>query len=453
MTFKENTKTAIAKVLSDIIQCDGMVNQGEINYLRQVFRVLKINDSHLKKSGLMSLSEAVNILGFCGYAEKATLLYVIQQLTASDDNIDPSESLLLCAVLLSIDMELPETKGLKAHIVTIPNTGFDPRGTVIYVESIEHEETHHSIEKEHPSISMMLEQRGCHFCYLPHIIKDIQRKGHTFKQMLTYLEPLLSEEQLMLIENDLKSLNSSALSKEIFIHYLNDKGFHIDHPAFLFKIDNLKPNQYQDFLILDISGDPLQTLNSFFILNDTVMKIQPVVKDKNYQKRLKALTMSKDAHGTDAFLYTGFHKIIIDTLLKYHSDQRLSRLRISSNGHLFLVDRNEAEVKIQSIGRALYILYLRHEEGIALTNLIDYREELMGIYAMTSDYNDEKKLRTAVDNLVNSVGNTISPMISRIKRAFTALLGEQAKDYLIDGNIGEPKKIHLDRRMILDEFH
>lgn len=453
MTFKENAKTAIAKVLSDLIQSDGIVNQGEISYLRQVFKVLKINNSHLKKSSLLSLSEAVSILSNSGESEKALLLYVIQQLSASDNIIDPTESLLVSAILLSIGVRLPETEGITARIVTIPDIGFDPQGTVVYVESSEHVEVHHLIEKEHAAISKMLERQGHPFCYLPHVIQDIQKKKHTFKQILSYLEPLLSENQWSLIENDLITFNSSALSKEIFFNYLNDKGFHIDRPAFLFKIDSLRPNKSQDFLILNIHEDPLRTLEAFFTLNDTVMKIRPKREDKNYQKRLRALTMTEEAHGTEAFLYTGFHKIIIDTLLKYHSSQGLSRLRISSNGHLFLIDRNEAEVKIQSIGRALYILYLRHEEGIALTELTDYREELLGIYAMISDYNDEQKLRIAVDNLIDSVGNTLNPLLSRIKKAFTALLGEQAKDYLIEGLSGEAKKIHLDRRMVIDELH
>lgn len=453
MTFKENTKTAVAKILSDLIQSDGIVNQGEINYLRQTFKVLKISNSNLKKSSMMTLSEAVNLLAGCGRSEKAMLLHVIQQLSASDNHIDPNESLLVSALLLSIGVDIPAKKDLSAHIVTIPNSGFDTRGTVIFVESQEHQDLHEIIEKEHTDISLLLEQRGHSFFYLPLVVNDLQRKQQTFKQMLAYLEPLLSEDQLTLIEHDLKGFNSSSLSKEIFLNYLNDRGFHIKQPAFLFKIDSLRPGKHQDFLILDIGLDPLKTLEDFFALNDSVMKIQPMMTSKNDQKYLKLLTMDKGSHGAEEFQYTGFHKIIIDTLLKYHSTLGLSRLRVSPNGHLYLIDRNDAEVKIQSIGRALYILYLRHEEGIALTDLTDHREELMDIYAMTSDYGDEEKLKVAVDNLVNSVGNTINPMISRIKKALTALLGEQAKDYLIEGNSGEPKKIHLDRRMVIDEFH
>lgn len=453
MTFKENAKTAVAKVLSDLIQSDGIVNQGEIGYLKQVFKVLKINSSHLKKSGGMTLAEAVEVLKGCGPSEKAILLYTIQQLSTSDDQIDPSESLLVSALLLSLGVEVPEAQGLRARIVSIPGPGFDTHSTVVYVESGTHPKLHEVLERQHESLCQRLERQGWSFFYLPRVMGDLGRKQPTFKQMLTYLEPMLSEEQLQLITHDLKTFSSSDLSKELFLNYLNTRGFHIEQPAFLFKIDSLKPDRHQDFLMLDIADDPLKTMETFLFLNEHVMEIKPSVSEKDHQKYLGLLTMPREAHGPDAFQYTGFHKIIIDTLLKYHSEQGISRLRVSSDGHLFLVDRNNAEIKIHTLGRALYILYLRHEEGIALTELADYRDELMELYAMISDYGDEHRLRQTVDNLVNYIGNTMNPLFSRIKKSFTALLGEQAKDYLIEGPVGEKKKIQLDRKLVIDELH
>lgn len=453
MTFKENAKTAVAKVLSDLIQSDGIVNQGEINYLRQVFKSLKIHDSHLKTAGTLSLADAAEILRGCGDAEKRLLLYMIQQLSASDGEIAPTETLLVSALLLSIGVEVAEAQGLHARIVSIPGPGFDTRNTVVYVENGEHSQLHEVLGRQYDSLSHLLERQGWSFFYLPRVMEDLIQKQHTFKQMLTYLEPMLSEEQLQLIAHDLKTFNSSDLSKELFLNYLNAKGFNIERPAFLFKIDSLKPDRHQDFLMLDIADDPLNTLEAFLALNEHVMEIELKAPNKNFQKYLVSLTMPREAHGPDAFEYTGFHKIIIDTLLKYHSEQGISRLRISSDGHLFLVDRNDAEIKIHTLGRALYILYLRHEEGIALAELADYREELMDLYAMISDYGNENRLRQTVDNLVNYVGNTMNPLFSRIKKSFTALLGEQAKDYLIEGPVGEKKKIQLDRKLVIDELH
>ena len=433
MTFKENTKTAIAKVLSDLIQSDGIVNQGEIQYLHQAFKSMKVDNSHLKKSVGMTLADAVSILKSCGPAEKQTLQRHIERLSGADGDIDPSEALLIAALMLSIGIY--ETDTLQAELISIPDLAFDTRDTVIYVESTVEKKTHQAIAKAYDEISQLLEQRGLKFFYLPVFMKALKGKTHTLKQTLRYLEPLLSDEQMQLIEHDLKHIDTPMLSKEIFLNYLNSRGFNLDCPSFLFKIDSHKASQCQDFLLLHIDPQkPTTTLKKFFALND------------------RLLDLPKGAPVEDELEYTGLHKIVIDTILKYHYAEGLSRLLITEDGRLVLVDRNHTEVKIQALGRALYILFLRHDEGIALTELCDHRDELLSIYSTVSEYSDQERLRATVDNLVNFVGSTINPLLSRIKRAFTSLLGEQAKYYLIEGDVRSRKKINLPKDLVIDHF-
>lgn len=435
MTFKDNAKTALAKVLSDLIQSDGIVNQGEINYLRKVFKTLRIDDGNLKKSSNMTLADAVAILKSCGAKEKKFILHTIQQLSVADGDIDPNESLLIAALILAIEIELPEKQKFTADLVSIPTLRFDIRNTVIYVESSYNDKTNQAITREYEDICQLLEQREKQLFYLPFAMKALNIKKLTFRQMIMYLEPLISPEQLLMIEHDMKNFDTVSLSKEIFLNNLDSRGFNLKQPAFLFKIDNLKASTYQDFLVLSIKKDPLETLQQFYALNDNLLQLP------------------EKTHIVDELEYTGVHKIIIDTILKYHSHKGLSRILISENGHFYLLDKNRAEVKIQALGRALYILYLRHEEGIALSELSDYRKELLGIYAMISNYSNTEKLSQTVDNLVDCVGNTINPLLSRIKKAFTTLLGEQAKDYLIEGDISEKKKVNVPRHLVIDKLH
>lgn len=434
MTIKENAKTAVAKVLSDLIQSDGIVNQGEIVFLRQAFKELKIDGSHLKKSGSMTLADAVTILKKCGSAEKTAILQAIQRLSGADGDIDPNEALLVAALTLAIGISLEGTQGLKAELVSIPGKGFDLRDAVLYVEPSRDKKTNLAISKEYGAISQLLEGRGKQFFYLPLVMKELNGKRRTFRQMLRYIEPLLSDEQLQLIMHDMKGFGTPMLSKEVFLNQLDSREFQLEGPAFLFKIDNLKSGDCQDLLLIYIDHSPLDTLERFYRLNDQLM------------------SMPKGERVDDELSYTGVHKIIIDTILKFHSNEGLSRLRVTEKGRLLLVDRNNAEVKIQTIGRALYILYLRHEEGIALTELADFRDELLEIYATISSYNDVERLQKTVDNLVDFVGSTINPLLSRIKKSFTALLGEHAKDYWIEGNASGKKTVNLPRSLVIDEL-
>lgn len=434
MTFKENAKIAVAKVLSDLIQSDGIVNQGEIDFLRQSFHTLKIDGSHLKKSNGMTLSNAVAILRKCGAKEKTAILEAIQQLSGADGEIDPSEALLVAALTLAIDIPFVETRGLRAELVSIPHSDFDLHEAVLYLEPVYDRKTNQAIVREHTALCQQLELRGKHLFYLPLVMKELNGKRRTFQQMLRYIEPLLSEEQVHLILHDLKHFDTQTLSKELFLNQLDSREFQLEGPAFLFKIDNLKSETSKDLLLLYIDQDPLDTLERFYHLNDQLFQ------------------SSKGDRVSDELVYTGVHKMIIDTILKFHSNDGLSRLRISDKGRFFLLDRNNAEVKIQTLGRALYILYLRHEEGIALTALGDYREELLGIYSAISSYNDVARLQRTVDNLIDFVGSTINPLLSRIKKSFTALMGAQAKEYWIEGNVSERKKINLPRSLVIDEL-
>ena len=435
MTFKENVKTAIAKVFSDLIQSDGIVNQGEIRYLHEAFTKLRIDNSHLKKSLGMTLAEAVTVLKGCGPAEKQAIRQHIERLSGADGDVDPSETLLIAALTLSIGAVSEEVPSLKADLISIPGLSFDTRDTVIYVESAVDRKTNRAIVAEYEALCQLCERRDMKFFYLPAFMKSLKDNIRTLKQTLRYLEPLLSDEQMQLIVSDMKHIDTPMLSKEIFLNYLNSRGFHLEQPVFLFKIENRKASHCQDFLLLHVDAtSPLKTLQEFFAYND------------------KLLLLPEAEPVEDQLEYTGLHKIVIDTILKYHTADGLSRLLIDEDGRLFLLDRNRTEVKMQALARALYILYLRHEEGIALTELCDHRQELLDIYSTVSDYTNTERLRATVDNLVDFVGSTINPLLSRIRRAFTALLGEQAKEYLIEGDVRDRKKINLPRTLVIDEM-
>ena len=143
--------------------------------------------------------------------------------------------------------------------------------------------------------------------------------------------------------------------------------------------------------------------------------------------------------------------MLIDIVLKHNGTHEVSRLYVTKRGDLFLTDRNNTEVKMPALSKALYLLFLFHEEGISLNYLSDYKPELYRIYRQISTYGDDNLLERAVDNLTDFVGNTLNATLSRIKKAFTDILDEEASRYLIQGEKGGRKTIHLDRRLVVFE--
>ena len=451
MKFKENHKTAVAKVLSDLVQCDGIVNQGEIDFLQQIYSVLRINSTSRKKASALSLSEAVNTLRSLDQSEKKMLLFAFQQLSVADNAFDPNESLLITALLLSIDIDLPETRGLKAHFVSIPNLNFDTRNAVLYVEPEYDEAVNTAIRADYTAILKLLKTSQREFFYLPKELSDLKGKRTTFRNTLNYIEPTLSDEQLDIIDEGLAQLDSVFFSKEIFLNYLNTNGLTINKPAFFFKIGNQKPSIHQDFLILEIEDAPLSTLKRLLSLNKHISKLEIknlTAKEKRYFEKI---SMKPNEAKKDELNYTGFHKIIIDTLLKYNASNEVSRLFINTRGEIFLTDRNNTEVKMPTLSKALYILILLEEKGIPLTYLNDYKPRLFRIYRQISTYGDDLLLNQAIDNLTDFVGSTMNATLSRIKKAFTSILGDDATPYLIIGEKGGRRTIHLERKLVVFE--
>lgn len=237
MKFKEQHKTALAKVLSDLVQCDGIVNQGEIDFLQRAYAVFRITTTSRKKATRLSLAEAVRILKALGDEEKNAILRVLQMLSMSDDDLAQSESQFITALLLSIGLRLPETEGIKAEFVSIPNLGFDTRNAVLYVEPNYDKKVNACIKRDYDAICDVLDSMGREFFYLPHFVSDLDSKKDTFRNTLGYLEPSLSPEQLDHIDRNLAQLNSVFFSKEIFLNHLNANGLNIEKPAYFLKID------------------------------------------------------------------------------------------------------------------------------------------------------------------------------------------------------------------------
>lgn len=451
MKFKENHKNALAKVLSDLVQSDGIVNQGEIDCLNHVYKVLHITSANRQKATTLTLSQATHILSSLGNTEKIAVLKIVQNLSASDDTIDHNESLLITALFLAIGIVLPEAEGIKASLVTLPSLNFDTRNAVLYVESKFDKNVNQQIEKQYDSISQMLHSSEREFFYLPKVMRDIQAKKAIFRNTLSYIEPTLSEEQLDIIDRDLCHLDSVALSKEIFLNYLNINGFNLDRPSFFFKIRSARPSSHQEFLILEIKDEPLTTLQRFYALESNIANLKPDNLSEKELRFLKKFELQNPKSAKDELQYTGFHKTIIDTLLKYNGSHGISRLFVTTKGDLYLTDRNNTEVKMPALCKALYILFLLHEDGISLNYLDDYKTELYRIYRQISTYSDDELLHQAVANLTDFIGTTMNANLSRIKRAFKSILGDEATLYLIQGDKGEKKTINLDRKLVVFE--
>ena len=145
----------------------------------------------------------------------------------------------------------------------------------------------------------------------------------------------------------------------------------------------------------------------------------------------------------------GIDDAIIKELFDYKP--RLSRLTITSDYRILLPDY-DIEIKMTPLVKAVYLLYLRHEEGIWFKNLVDYRDELLSIYARLTRFDDAERIKQSVNLLVDSTNNSINEKCSRIREAFVSQFSDEiAQYYYITGDRLSPKYIELDRSLVVWE--
>lgn len=126
-----------------------------------------------------------------------------------------------------------------------------------------------------------------------------------------------------------------------------------------------------------------------------------------------------------------------------------SQLTIRRGGRIYLTNYENIEVRMPTMEKALYLLFLNYPEGIYISSLCDYRQELYEIYSHISTRGVREDMVRRINELTNALNDQVSVKISRIKRAFTDAIGVTLADhYIIQGENAERKKIKLNRNLV-----
>lgn len=128
---------------------------------------------------------------------------------------------------------------------------------------------------------------------------------------------------------------------------------------------------------------------------------------------------------------------------------KLSRLVITKDMRIILPDYQMMEIKMEPINKAVYLLFLRHPEGIIFKHLPDYRKELAEIYQMIKPFGLTDRAIRSIEDVTNPCLNSINEKCARIRGAFISQFDESlAQHYYIYGERGEAKKISLSRDLV-----
>lgn len=177
----------------------------------------------------------------------------------------------------------------------------------------------------------------------------------------------------------------------------------------------------------------------------------PCILDLNDDLQFESLTLLEDMNvRVQKLREKGINEWTFRGLFK--TEAQLSRLIITKEFQIRLPDYNGIEVKMEPIVKAVFILFLRHPEGLMFKELPDYREELTEIYLKLKPNGLTERAKKSIEDVTDPTLNSINEKCARIRSAFIDKFDEHlAKHYFITGGRAEPKKIALPRKLVVWE--
>lgn len=147
----------------------------------------------------------------------------------------------------------------------------------------------------------------------------------------------------------------------------------------------------------------------------------------------------------------GVDEAIIQAL--FLPQQKLSRLILTEDYRIILPDYDNMEIKMEPLPKTLYILFLRHPEGMMFKELGDHFDELVSIYKRITNRLDISNAIKSLERLTDPFDNSVNEKCCRIKEAFISKFDDNlARNYNITGQQGTPKRVVLDRGLV-DEMN
>lgn len=314
----------------------------------------------------------------------------------------------------------------------------------LYVESSYNKEFNSYIREHYTRLVDIFNNANYGFIYLPELLKS-----EDFNQIVAYNRPYLkqleSEEQIQQIYNALLDENEHQEDGGFFFLYNNQRVNKIVHFNIeLFDEDKVLKN----YLINDWESRFSNNNEVLYSLNEPLAHYSYSL-DYDFE----AEEIAEDIEIKIARLYErGAIELIAEIIERVQEkiyEETLSTLYINDDYRFYLKDYGMKEVKIGPLAKSLYILYLKHPEGIRFKELIEYRDELLSIYVTISSREDLDEMKQSIIALTSPESNSINENSSRIKEAFVKqITGDLASEYYITGGRGKKKLIHLDRSLV-----
>ncbi len=367
--------------------------------------------------------------------------------------------------------EWKPTFSLRHHAVSLFHLPFEPdEREVFYLENEYDAEANRFVRENKKLIEEKMAEKGFRFVYLP----DVRLPEADLLQYVLYRNPSATEEQVrqrlagmesvkgsdMLLDYMVFPRNRSRITS-CFAWYGSSMTTHhdshrirkyvFDYISFVGSEANASPAGVLDEICQELGNSKDWSKG---VSCTRMRNFDTETADERFDYDIQQL-LDEVREKVNALRMKGVSDAVINRYVSH--DDPPSRLFITRDLRIYLTDYQNREVKLEPLNKAVFLLFLRHGDGIYFKDLVDHARELAAIYQSVRQKRNEidrlmegdVPISQSIADLTNPLSNSINEKCTRIKEAFLLLMHEDiACQYYVDGGRGERKRIKLDRNLI-----
>ena len=435
-------KIAIARIFSDLIKADRIIDTGEMECWERICAKYEIGKDDRTDADTMPFADAIRTLrSSSDPGLSRDCLGDCRAMTVSDGFCAHSEALLLITLMMALD----PAGDAEVEVISIPRANFNiDLATALYIENENDREINEEIRLNHRVIFKELQLAGFHFVYLPNIIEHYrQTDPQLFRRILSFLEPAISPDGIANIYNALMQMTTGEFCRDILCNKCGISDLRDTYPSLLIKIGNsfVGGLPYSNYLKIEVGSDIVKCVQKFVDEFCDLLSSDVYVVNTSEEK-------------ANQFHFHGFYKQLLDIFL-VRKNIRSTILLDPYGGEVGFPEIDSRLKEIHRRERALYALLLcqgaegldfkaprRHQEMAAHERRMQRISRRYGaIYEMFGGEPGH-----APDLTIPEIRR---PIVARLRRALQQLKGlynpddynvSRSRDGLLTVNV-EPDKI------------
>lgn len=296
--MKDLTRQGIYRIIYDMAKADYIITEDEIDFMEKICTDYDITDELREAALAMSMAEAINEVKKLTPRQSEQFLSQLKHLTMTDGTCYREEALLLMAIILCLDPhDTTEMYSVATRKIMLD------RNQVLFVENGFDTEANNHITQHYNHLINAMRIGGFEFVYVPKVIEQLTAPGtKLLRSVVTHLAPPRSAEETDAIVSSLEGLTTERMYREMLLGKL-ELDLEITHPSLIMRVGFSEVNggQLANFIVIRLD-------------NDITAQVDELIEKFLGLQKTPTLTIRNTSISPNAFIYSGFYKIIFDLI-------------------------------------------------------------------------------------------------------------------------------------------